>query len=611
LLDYTNYFLYPGLWYVFKRIKMNYLNEHLNDIIQNQKLTSLFQPIVSLAKREIFAYEALIRGPSDSPLHNPLNLFSTAERFKQSLALERVCRKTSIEQYSTLKLSQKLFLNISPEVLLDAAFKKGETLAILKKMGIPASRVVIEITEHQPTDNYKVMRNAIQHYREMGFEIALDDLGAGYSGLRLWTELMPDYVKIDRHFIQDIDKDSVKLNFVRSIQSMASATNCQVIAEGIETEAEYHAVEKIGVEFCQGYYFARPAAMPVLNIVKGLFKQNQANDLTVASSIGEITQEITPISPQVSNNEVLDIFQKNSQLTLIPLVKDGVVAGLLCKDRFLTQLFSSRYGIDLHGNKAVEKFIDREPFIFDRQCAIEEVSQQLTNSLRNEQAFVITENNNYKGIGTVKDLLQLITRQQIQNAQHANPLTLLPGITPINNIINHNITNEVRFSIGYFDLDNFKPFNDIYGYDKGDQAIKLLAKLLANFIPDSSGTVGHIGGDDFIVVFNQQNFEIQCKQILSSFKQSVVALYTQEHQQAKGMHATDRKGKPCFYPLLSLSIGVVESCATFNCESHMEIADLAADAKHKAKEIVGNSYFINRRVPDDIANQEPLYSFVA
>jgi len=590
---------------------MNNLNEHLNDIIQNQKLTSLFQPIVSLAKREIFAYEALIRGPSDSPLHNPLNLFSAAERFKQSLPLERMCRKTSIEQYSALKIPQKLFLNVSPEVLLDTAFKKGETLEILKKMGISASRVVIEITEHQPTDSYDVMRNALKHYREMGFEIALDDLGAGYSSLRLWTELMPDYVKIDRHFIQDIDKDSVKLNFVRSIQSMAAATNCQVIAEGVETKAEYHAVEKIGVAFCQGYYFARPAAVPVLNISEDLFKQNQVSDFKSVSSIGDIIQEIKPISPKVSNNDVLDVFQKNSQLTMIPLVKDGFATGLLYKERFLTQLFASRYGIDLHGNEAVEKFIDSEPFVFDHQCAIEEVSQQLTNSLRTDQAFVITENGRYKGIGTVRDLLQLITTQQIQNAQHANPLTLLPGITPINNIINNKIAKGEHFSIGYFDLDNFKPFNDIYGYAKGDQAIRLLANLLSDCISDGSGAVGHIGGDDFIVIFKQQNFEMLCKKILTSFKQSVVALYSQEHQQAKGMHAVDRVGKPCFYPLLSLSIGVVESSATFHCESHMEIADLAADAKHKAKEILGNSYFINRRMPDERMDQESLYSFVA
>ncbi len=589
---------------------MSNLNEHLNDIIQNQKLTSFFQPIVSLIKRDIFAYEALIRGPSDSPLHSPLNLFSAAERFKQSLTLERMCRKTSIEQYSAFNIPQKLFLNVSPEVLLDTAFKKGETLAILEKMGLSASRVVIEITEHQPTDSYEIMRNALEHYRKMGFEIALDDLGAGYSSLRLWTELMPDYVKIDRHFIQDIDKDSVKLNFVRSIQSMAAATNCQVIAEGVETEAEYHAIEKIGVAFCQGYYFARPAAVPVLDIPEVLFKKHSISDFKSSSNIGNIIQEIKPISPQTSNNDVLDIFQKNNQLTMIPLVKDGLTAGLLYKERFLTQLFASRYGIDLHGKDAVEKFIDMEPFIFDHQCAIEEVSQQLTKSLRTDQAFIITENDSYKGIGTVRDLLQLITIQQIQNAQHANPLTLLPGITPINNIINHNITKGIPFSIGYFDLDNFKPFNDIYGYDKGDQAIKLLANLISDSIPEGSGTVGHIGGDDFIVIFNQQNFEVLCKEILTSFKQSVVNLYSQEHQQAKGMHAFDRVGKPCFYPLLSLSIGVVESSTTLRCKSHMEISDLAADAKHKAKKIPGNSYFINRRIPNDTMDKSPLYSSV-
>lgn len=590
---------------------MQDLNGHLNDIIQHQKLTSLFQPIVSLSRKEIFAYEALIRGPSDSPLHNPLNLFSAAERFSQSLALERACRKTSIEQFSYLKLSQKLFLNVSPEVLLEPDFKKGETLAVLERLGISATRVVIEITEHQPTDNYELMRNAIDHYREMGFQIALDDLGAGYSGLRLWTELMPDYVKIDRHFIQDIDKDPVKLNFVRSIQSMASATNCQVIAEGVETEAEYHAVEKIGVAFSQGYYFARPSANPVRKIDYALFKQEQAEVNTVASCIDEIMQEITPISPETINNEVLDIFQKNRQLTMLPLVKGGVSTGLLYKDKFLTQLFASRYGIDLYGKDQVQKFIDMEPFIFDRHCAIEEVSKQLTNSLRTDQAFIISENGKYKGVGTVRDLLQIITTQQIQNAQHANPLTLLPGVTPINNIINSKIAEGVSFSIGYFDLDHFKPFNDVYGYDKGDQAIKMLAGLLSASLYDGSGEVGHIGGDDFIVIFNNQFFESICQKILVTFKRTVVELYSEEHQKNKGIKTVDRKGKPCFYPLLSLSIGIVESVATSSCQSHIEIADLAAEAKHKAKKLEGNSYFINRRVPGVHVEQEPLYSYVA
>ena len=428
---------------------MQELHQHLQDIIEHQKLSSLFQPIVSLANKDIYAYEALIRGPSDSSLHNPLNLFSAAERFGETLALEQACRKVSIRQFSELHLSKKLFLNVSPEVLLDPNFKKGETLAFLNQLGVSASRVVIEITEHQPTDNYQLMRDAISHYRAMGFEIALDDLGAGYSGLRLWTELMPDYVKIDRHFIQDIDKDPIKFNFVRSIQSMASATNCRVIAEGVETEEEYHAVEKIGVQYSQGYYFARPKANPITTIENELFKIESPVVFEAVTTISEIIQPVSPISPHTLNSEVLNIFQKNSQLSMLPLVEKGVAKGLLYKDHFLTRLFASRFGIELYGREPVHKLIDKQPFVFDQHSAIEDVSQRLTNTLRTDRAFIITENGLYKGIATVMDLLQLITTQQIQNAQHANPLTLLPGITPINNIINRKIADKAHFCIAY------------------------------------------------------------------------------------------------------------------------------------------------------------------
>ncbi len=592
---------------------MQKIHQHLNTIIQEQQLTSLFQPIVSLDNKTIFAYEALIRGPSDSPLHNPINLFSAAERYHQSSALERICRKTSIQQFIALNLPSKLFLNVSPEVLLAPGFKKGETLALLEKVGLPASRIVIEITENQPTENYQVMRDAVSHYRNMGFEIALDDLGAGYSGLRLWTELMPDYVKIDRHFIQNIDKDPVKLNFVRSIQNMASATQCHIIAEGVETKSEFHTIQNMGINFAQGYYFARPIARPLKEIPEKAFqkeKTNNKNTIFKSTHIRKIMQDIQPISPDTCNTEVLSLFQKNGQLNIIPLVEDGVPSGLIYKDKFLTKLFKSRYGIELYGNKAIKEFVDTDPFIFDHQIAIEEVSQQLTNTLHTDLAFIITENGYYKGIGTIMDLLQLITRQQLENAQHANPLTLLPGITPINNIINSMLNNREQFSIGYFDLDNFKPFNDTYGYEKGDLAIKLVARLLSDSVADGSGYVGHIGGDDFIVIFTSQDWEDKCQHILANFQHAVVDYYSKEHQQAGGIQAFDRTGKPCFYPLLCLSIGIVDDKAVTHCQSNIEIADLACESKHHAKEIIGNSYFINRRIPNNRTNfpQSSCYS---
>jgi len=249
-----------------------------------------------------------------------------------------------------------------------------------------------------------------------------------------------------------------------------------------------------------------------------------------------------------------------------------------------------------YGKKTIQSFAGQMPMVFDESTRIEHVSQQLTEKSLADAAFIITSGGHYSGIGTVMDLLQLITQQQVQNAQHANPLTLLPGVTPMNQLIDDLLAKQTRFTLAYFDLDNFKPFNDVYGYDKGDQAIKLVAGLLSNSVMGGQGNVGHIGGDDFIVIFTEEDWENSCKQILSTFQQRALNLYNQKERLAGGINSFDRKGNPCFFPLLSLSIGIVSADAMLHCQSHIDIADLAAEAKHQAKEIEGNSYFINRRI---------------
>jgi len=589
---------------------MSALKDQLTEIINQNRLTSLFQPIVCLSSQSIFSFEALIRGPSNSVFHSPINLFSYAEQFELDMQLEHACRHTSIRQYAELKLPQKLFLNISPNVLLHPDFKKGETLRYLAEHNISPESVVIEVTEQQPTENYETMRDAINHYRSMGFQIALDDLGAGYSGLRLWTELMPDYVKIDRHFIQDIDKDPIKLNFVRSIQSMALASNCQVIAEGVETEAEFLAIEDLGITYIQGYYFARPCAEPKITLPDNLFaslENKRHNTLVVDSTkINSLVKHIPAIIPEITISTVLDLFQQDNELTLIPIVKNQVCSGIIYKDQFLTKLFASKFGIELYGTKPISHFLTQKPVSFDQETPIEQVSQKLTNTLHNDSAFIITDKGNYLGVVTVIDLLEDITLQQIKNAQHANPLTLLPGVTPINDKINNLLKSGHSFAIAYFDLDHFKPFNDHYGYDAGDKAIKLVAQLIQELSDSQSSHIGHIGGDDFIVIYQQADSGIKtCQAILNKFAQEVPHYYNETDRNNHGIHAHDRQGKPCFFPLLSLSIGIVPPEAVIHCSSHMQISDLAAEAKHQAKLISENSYFINRRLPASASEKEP------
>jgi len=577
------------------------LRKEIINILDGKLLTPHFQPIVSLAQKKIMGYEALIRGPSDSALHSPFNLFTTAEQFNLSTRLEFLCREITIQRYADLNIKEKLFINASPLVLLQPEFKKGETLRLLDQYGVNPRSVVIELTEHKPADNYEIMRASAKHYRGMGFEIALDDLGAGYSGLRLWAELLPEYVKIDKHFIHGLHDDPVKLNFVRSIQSMAVSLNCGVIAEGIETEGEFKAIEKLGITHAQGYFFARPTIIPAEKIDNSIFTTEHTKDYKTvpfnnATTAIDIIRDITPISAKTLISDVMNLFHHNGELTMLPLVDDNMASGIIFRDKFLTKLFSSRYGIDLHGKNPIKTFIENTPLCIDKNMPIDLVSKQLTSLMSSDPAFIITSNGEYMGIGTLLDLLAEFTRQQIDNAKHANPLTLLPGSVPINKQVNQLLADKTPFSFGYFDLDNFKPFNDVYSYDAGDDIIKAVANTLTNHIPANSGVVGHIGGDDFIVIFTCDDWLMRCENILETFKNTVPAYYSDNDIKAGGIHTENRTGEKCFFPLVSLSIGLVDPASTNLCQSHVDIADLASEAKKMAKKTVGNSLFINQRI---------------
>lgn len=239
------------------------LDSELDYILKYRVLQTLYQPVLDSHDGRVFGYEALVRGPSNSPLHAPLPLIRAAIQAGRLFELDLVCRELAIRRFQDLGLPGRLFLNVSPLSLMEPTFKPGETLRLLHEVGLPPQKVVIELTEQQPLEDYAVLKSAVAHYTEAGFEIAIDDLGAGYAGLRLWSELRPSYVKIDHHFIESISTDAVKREFVRSIREMAGRLGCRVVAEGIETEDDYLTVQELGVRLHQGYHLGRPLATPL------------------------------------------------------------------------------------------------------------------------------------------------------------------------------------------------------------------------------------------------------------------------------------------------------------------------------------------------------------
>jgi len=571
----------------------------LEDILISSSLTPLFQPIVSIKNNMIYGYEALIRGPSNGPLHSPVNLFDTASRHNRLADLDLLCRESAIKAFGRLNLNAKLFVNTSPSALLQADYPHGRTLQFLKEAGLSPSDIVIELTEQYPIDDYNLLREATNHYREMGFSIAIDDLGAGYSGLRTWSEMKPDFVKIDRHFMQDIHSDLQKKQFVQSMVDIAQSIDCKIIGEGVEVREEYLTVNSMAIEFVQGYYFGRPTQAPVRDIEPKLFqtrsteskfKQTKQRANTLVRSL---LKRLNPVLMSDDVTSVGERFQAKEDLIALPVTNHyNEVVGIIWRDEFMT-LYASRYGRDLHGRKPIHMFMDSNPVIAEASLPLQELSQLITsNETRNQHSiFIITKNNQYHGVGNLMDLLRNITDLQLTTARHANPLTGLPGNVPISEHVKDALGDNGDIVVCYFDLDNFKPYNDIYGFAKGDEVIRKTAKLLLDNVNTEHDFIGHVGGDDFIILFKSKDWQKRCWSILSSLTNLYPELYKTNHIKEKGMTALDRHGKSVFYPLLTLSIGAVKILDFKAIETEADLSEYATKAKSASKKIEGNSLY--------------------
>lgn len=235
----------------------------IKKIIDDKAIVTVFQPIVNVIDQQIIGYEALTRGPQNSHFHHPDLLFECAFEYGLLSELEILCRDQAIKQFVALNLIGKLFLNISPLVLLDKKHPQGETKKFVEQAGLSCQQIVIELSEKYPMKNTQTLERALAKYRQFGFDVAIDDLGAGYSGLKLWSQVRPSIVKIDRYFVDKCYQDSFKRKFITAIFELAKSANADVIVEGIECYQEFSLLKSLGMTYAQGYYVARPDITPI------------------------------------------------------------------------------------------------------------------------------------------------------------------------------------------------------------------------------------------------------------------------------------------------------------------------------------------------------------
>ena len=568
----------------------------LNQIIVAEELHVLFQPIVDATQQSIYGYEALIRGPKTSPLHSPLRLFDVATQAGLLVELDLLCRRLAIQRFAELELPGLLFLNVMPLTIVERDFREGLTLGFIRESGLPPERVVIELTEHVPIHDYDLMRQAVAHYRDMGFQVALDDLGAGHSSLRHWSELRPDFVKLDRHFISGIDREPAKREFLRSILDVARSLDCQLIAEGVETAAEHLCLWELdrGLALLQGFYFARPSQHPPLQLDMMLPSTTQLKT-PAGRTARSILRTIEPITIDCAVPLISERFRRQPHLRCVAVLENGKPLAVVRRNAFLT-LFTNPYSHALYAKRRVLDVADARMLVAEADIPLEILSQQLTDSHDIEQEdFVITNDaGDYLGMGNIVDLLREITAIQVRQARHANPLTGLPGNILINETLMTYLAAEQGFAAAYVDLDNFKAFNDAYGYARGDQVIISLARLLQAQVESAGGFIGHIGGDDFMMLLSLNHWESVCGQILRSFEVMAPGFYDDADRLRGGIQIENRQNSVTFFPFVSVSIAVKPITETATCRA-LDIAAELSELKHQAKKIPGNSLFVERR----------------
>lgn len=574
-------------------------NGPLARLIREGGLHCVFQPIGDLRAGTVFAHEALIRGPLESPFHRPDFLLEMARREHALQDFELMCVYTALQNWAAIGAPGRLFVNISADALVQGVALCGaDRLAgTLRDFGALPRMVVLEITEHERVTDMAPLREAVKAVHAAGMRLALDDFGDGRSSLRLWSEVKPDFVKIDKYFIQAIAEHPENLQMLRAIKGIADMFGTQLIAEGIETQDDLRALRDLDIPHGQGWLLGRPALAARQTLETPALEVMRDRRVAVLPHLAQSARpgilrglQVIPAptaTPDSPNDSVAELFMQHPELHALALVEDERPVALINRQQFMNH-YATLYFREVHGRKPCMAFANPAPRVVELDCDADQLIGILTSQDQRylSDGFIVTDNGRYIGLGTGDKLVRAVTEARIEAARHANPLTFLPGNIPISMHIERLLESGNGFVACYADLNHFKPFNDQYGYWRGDEMIRLVARLVVAHCDARRDFVGHVGGDDFLILFQSGDWLRRCRGVVDAFAAEARTLFDDAARQAGGIHAEDRHGVMRFFPCTTLSIGaaLIPPGLLRHAE---EVANLAAQAKHEAKQSPG------------------------
>jgi diguanylate cyclase (GGDEF)-like protein len=323
-----------------------------------------------------------------------------------------------------------------------------------------------------------------------------------------------------------------------------------------------------------------------------------------AEFIGDIAINPEPVLPGDKLPTVLNRFQSDSHLLVLPVVEHGRVVGIINRSTFIEEHVIGRngFGFQINHSKKIRDLMAPVDLTLESSVTIEEAARLIQESsqiLTRMDNICISTGGEYSGIVNMNKLFNAITEVNLTLAKGANPLTGLPGNERIQHEINERLLTKEDFDIAYIDIDNFKPFNDYYGFQRGDVVIKTVGEVISGVIRESpagcSCFCGHIGGDDFIVISGPHQAEHVAAQVIKALEEHLPVLHGEKDFSAGCYSALNRKGEQEIFGLLSISIGIVNTILT-PVNSYAQLASISTDVKKAAKKLPGSSVVLNRRI---------------
>jgi EAL domain-containing protein (putative c-di-GMP-specific phosphodiesterase class I)/GGDEF domain-containing protein len=588
--------------------------ELLLHLFSRDSVPVVFQPIVSLRDGATLGCEALARGDAGTALEMPIALFACAAQVNLSHELDALCQRSALEaSYRLGKANPRIFLNVDPSSLHRQSFDESVLARTVERLGISPSQVVIEITERQAIADFGEFARALRAYREVGFRVAVDDAGAGYSSLQAIAEVSPDYVKIDRSLVDGIDTNPNKRTLLTFLTQFASQIGTHLIAEGIETLSQLTTLGELGVDYGQGFYLAYPEVDPpalhdgvrerivATNQRRLRGQTGQSHTVGVLQNSGART--LGPLDRIKAVQELFEAIPENDGMAVVD--ETGRPVGLMMK-RDLQARLAMPYGRELLERKMVQAVMEKAPLLINEDDSVEQAARRLLSSEQGklDDHIIVTSQGRYSGVIPARHLLERITSLQVNQAKYANPLTGLPGNVPTEDEVNRRLRADENIAVLYIDLDNFKPFNDHYGVAHGDRVLEAVAALLQQILNEhSNGTeyIGHLGGDDFLLVTAPDLAQIIAAGITSEFDLLAPSFYSPEDRDRGCLFGLDRRGIPTRFPLLSVSVaGIANNYIPLY--GYLQATEMIGALKTRLKQCSGSQYLIAGLEEDYIAS---------